>query len=171
MLRSRRHLRLVTLALAGCCLFAGHASADGDILSADQIAFRLSQSKGLKVSGDSTSPATSNVDLPGVTFDFNSSTLTASARKQLDELAKALSFNLYADKPFLIAGHTDATGSEYYNKALSEKRALATKTYLATKHGIDQGRIETNGFGEQELLSTVAPDDGRQRRVEIRVIK
>ena len=69
--------------------------------------------------------------------------------------------------PFVIAGHTDASGAAGYNRELSERRAETVKKYLVDR-GIDPQRLETIGSGEDDLLLPDNPNDGRNRRVEIR---
>ena len=138
------------------------AVADDQFMSADQIAFQFSQSKAI---GPAKAPP--KVNLPAVTFEFNSARLTWKAEKQLDELAKALGYRSYAKLPFLIAGHTDGLGSERYNMSLSEQRAHAVRTYLINQHKIAGTRIEATGMGESKLLEGVPPDDAKHRRVEI----
>ena len=48
----------------------------------------------------------------------------------------------------LIIGHTDKTGSEHYNKALSLKRARRVADILV-KHGVEKSRIKLIGAGEK----------------------
>jgi peptidoglycan-associated lipoprotein len=47
-----------------------------------------------------------------------------------------------------IAGHCDERGSDEYNLALGNRRAIAAKQYLVS-HGIDAGRIETVSYGKE----------------------
>ena len=80
-------------------------------------------------------------------FAYDQSDIPASERPKLDTLAGYLTQNpsLYAT----VEGHTDSRGSEKYNRALGERRALAVKNYLATM-GVDAGRIQTISFGEDK---------------------
>lgn len=48
-----------------------------------------------------------------------------------------------------INGHCDERGSEEYNRALSEKRALAVKDALIA-HGAPAERLNTVGYGEEK---------------------
>jgi len=67
-----------------------------------------------------------------------------------------------------VAGHTDNTGEDAYNQALSERRARTVAQYLASKGVMDQ-RIITVGAGESRPVASNATAEGRQanRRVEL----
>jgi outer membrane protein OmpA-like peptidoglycan-associated protein len=130
-----------------------------DVFTADQIAYVFSSKKAL---GE---PAT--VNLPTVTFEFDSDRLRPQAERQLDELAKALNYPSFEGTPFLIAGHTDASGSAAYNQRLSERRAESVRRYLASEHQFSDTRMATTGYGEDRPLPDLAPLADDQRRVEI----
>lgn len=102
-----------------------------------------------------------------VPFEFNSADLTASARAQLDELARAIRMGPET-WAFEVAGHTDAVGEQRYNRRLSILRARAAVEYLRDEHGIDPNRLEPVGYGEERLLDGLDPDSGVNRRVEVR---
>ncbi len=69
-----------------------------------------------------------------------------------------------------IIGHTDATGDEATNLALSIERAQATALAIEN-HGIDPSRLTTQGRGEAEPVASNDTPEGRQanRRVEFLV--
>lgn len=100
-----------------------------------------------------------------VLFGFDSSSLSADARTNLDKLVAVL--NAYPDTNIEIQGHTDNSGSEAYNKTLSEKRAGAASGYLSAK-GIAYSRLGIKGFGEAMPKYDNNTDQGRtqNRRVE-----
>jgi peptidoglycan-associated lipoprotein len=50
-----------------------------------------------------------------------------------------------------IEGNTDPRGSNEYNMALGERRALSAKKYM-TNLGIDEARLDTISYGEERLL-------------------
>jgi OOP family OmpA-OmpF porin len=106
------------------------------------------------------------VDLPIVTFEFNSYELTPTARQTLDNLAGALKSGL-ASYEFVIEGHTDAVGADAYNQSLSERRAAAVRSYLVGQHQVDPSKLKAVGKGKRELLSDYAPNADIQRRVRI----
>lgn len=101
----------------------------------------------------------------GVLFGFDQSAVTADARPTLDKLVEVL--NKYPDTDIELQGHTDDTGAENYNQALSERRARAVDNYLEQK-GIPARRIKIKGFGETIPKYDNTTDAGRaqNRRVE-----
>ncbi len=103
-------------------------------------------------------------------FDTDMAVLKPAATEKLDVYSGYMTRN--PDKNIKVTGHTDATGSEAYNQALSERRAAAVKTYLENK-GIDGKRIATQGMGESQPVATNKTKEGRaeNRRVEIEVVK
>ena len=104
----------------------------------------------------------------GILFQTNSSNLSATAQTNIAELAKTL--RKYDDTNVLIQGHTDATGSEAYNQALSVRRANAV-SYFTTGQGVSANRITTQGFGETMPVADNSTVAGKQanRRVEIAI--
>jgi len=101
-----------------------------------------------------------------VTFKFDSSELTPTARAFLDTIAAALNTEELEDYRFLIEGHTDAKGTTEYNQGLSERRAAAAFNYLVSR-GVEIARLNAIGFGERHILPDTDPLDGLNRRVEI----
>jgi OOP family OmpA-OmpF porin len=68
-----------------------------------------------------------------------------------------------------IEGHTDADGEEAYIQDLSERRAAAVKRFMLERYGVDEGRLESAGFGESQPVADNGTPEGRQqnRRVEL----
>ncbi len=110
------------------------------------------------------------LDLPSeVTFDVNSANIGPEFRATLDRVASTLG---EFDKTYIdILGHTDSTGSDSYNQALSERRANSVSGYLNTR-GVNSARIATRGFGESQPKASNITEEGRasNRRVEIRLV-
>lgn len=100
-----------------------------------------------------------------VLFGFDSSTLSADAKTNLDKLVKVL--DVYPDTNIEVQGHTDSKGSEAYNRNLSEERAGKVSAYL-TSEGIAYDRLSIKGLGETAPKYDNNTDDGRSqnRRVE-----
>jgi len=71
-----------------------------------------------------------------------------------------------------VFAHTDTTGTEPVNQALSDKRAAAVAGYLAA-HGVGKARIASKGLGETAPLYNQETDETEKaanRRVEIRLL-
>ncbi len=105
----------------------------------------------------------------GILFDIDKSILRPVSQTNLTELAKIL--NKYPDTNILIEGHTDNTGSDEHNMALSKDRAQAVAFYLATLD-VKSARFSTTGYGETQPIVMNDTPEGRQknRRVDIAVI-
>lgn len=103
-----------------------------------------------------------------VNFDFNSATLTSTAKANLDKLITVLKNN--PDTNINIYGYTDSVGSDSYNLTLSAKRADAVKAYLTSK-GVSSSRLFTQGMGEANPVASNDTDAGRakNRRVEFAI--
>ena len=104
-----------------------------------------------------------------VNFDLNKSSLTSTAKANLDKLVPV--FNDYKDTDIQIFGYTDSSGSDDYNLKLSEQRAASVKTYLVSK-GINASRINTVGRGEADPIASNDTKEGmsQNRRVEFAII-
>jgi outer membrane protein OmpA-like peptidoglycan-associated protein len=102
-----------------------------------------------------------------IRFAHDSDRLSDAAHAQLTELGAALNSSELAQRRFLIAGHTSASGAPQYNQRLSEARARAVRNYLMQRFSIAPQRLETAGFGSSQPLPGVPPSAEQQRRVEI----
>ncbi|WP_275672643.1 OmpA family protein [Thermomonas flagellata] len=101
-----------------------------------------------------------------INFDYNSARISESSAKTMATLAKALSSPQLEGRRFTVVGHTDASGSAAYNKALSERRANAVRQYLI-ENGVEASRLRAVGKGKSELLNPDDPLGAENRRVEI----
>ncbi|PHP67277.1 cell envelope biogenesis protein OmpA [Zhengella mangrovi] len=70
-----------------------------------------------------------------------------------------------------VYGHTDSTGDDQYNLALSQRRASSVADYLSGR-GVDDRRFYIAGLGESQPVASNATPDGRalNRRVEIKLV-
>lgn len=97
-----------------------------------------------------------------VTFDFNSAQLDGNARAILRQQAGWI--KQFPEVRFKVYGHTDAVGSNRYNKTLGKQRANAVVHYLATQ-GISRSRLEAVvSFGETQPLVVTSGRERRNRR-------
>ena len=133
------------------------------IVNADEIAYQLAPKRGLAI----TAAQPTSVNLPTVTFEFNSFRLTPFAEKQLDQVGMALNMPAFQDSKFVIAGHTDAVGNDGYNQRLSQQRAESVVDYLVARQGLNRSRLSAVGWGESRLLPGASPDSSENRRVEV----
>ena len=102
-----------------------------------------------------------------IQFDYNSADIRASSMAAVQELGKALSDPGLKGSTFVVAGHTDAIGSDAYNQDLSERRADTIKRYLTAKYGINGTDLVTVGYGKSKPKDPNAPMDPINRRVEV----
>ena len=82
-----------------------------------------------------------------VHFKFDSAVVQDKEQANIASVSQALTADVNAK--LLIEGHCDERGTEEYNRALGERRALALREALA-KTGIDPMRIRTLSFGKDK---------------------
>jgi len=107
-------------------------------------------------------------DAGNVLFDFDKSDLTPAARSELDALmAKLQNADVVSIK---VIGHTDSTGSDAYNQALSERRASSVAAYLLSQ-GLAPNKLTSEGKGESQPVADNETEEGRaqNRRVELHI--
>ena len=102
-----------------------------------------------------------------IQFDYNSDKITTTSMPSVQALGKALSDANPKGSTFVVAGHTDAIGSEAYNQDLSERRADTIKRYLTEKYGINGTDLVTVGYGKTKPKDPNAPMDPINRRVQV----
>jgi len=107
----------------------------------------------------------------GVNFATDSASLTAETQRAIDRFLRTVTGT--NDAIFLVAGHTDNTGSENHNYSLGQKRAASVARYLITQKGLDPLRVTVASFGNRMPLKNNTTPQGRlkNRRVEILVYK
>ena len=102
-----------------------------------------------------------------IRFEEGSARIDAASRELVDEVATAL-------RPCLgsiiaITGHTDASGPEPGNLALSRERAEAVRAALVQR-GIPADGLRTSGLGSRSPVEGLEPVDPANRRIEFSVI-
>lgn len=112
--------------------------------------------------------------MPPIYFEFNKWTITKKSKKALNELAKKL--ERYPEINVKISAHTDNRGTKWYNQVLSERRAEATRNYLALEAYINARRFKFEGFGESIPLidckqQCTEEEHQLNRRSEFKIIK
>jgi outer membrane protein OmpA-like peptidoglycan-associated protein len=113
----------------------------------------------------------SKVVLKNIFFDIGKADLKQESVAELKNIHELLQSNPHLKVQ--INGHTDNVGEAAYNKALSQKRALAVVDYLI-RNGIENIRLTAMGYGEERpLVSNDDEADGREinRRTEIEILE
>jgi outer membrane protein OmpA-like peptidoglycan-associated protein len=105
-----------------------------------------------------------DMDIP---FDLNSAEITDRARPNLQALGKALQDNQLKGASFLLAGHTDVSGTLPFNQTLSERRAAAVREVLIKEFHVSNEQLIAVGYGPQHLKNPQQPDAPENRRVRI----
>ncbi|WP_266203093.1 OmpA family protein [Pontibacter kalidii] len=105
----------------------------------------------------------------GILFAVNSAELSASAKQDIQKLAKTL--QEYQGTDVIIEGHTDNTGSYELNQKLSERRAESVAAY-ARSLGVDGARLQAKGYSYDQPIADNSTVEGRKqnRRVEIIIV-
>jgi len=88
----------------------------------------------------------------------------------LDEVGNTLKQN--PNIKVEIGGHTDATGSDKADMAISLKRAESAKKYLMDKFNVSGNRLVVKGYGKTKPIADNSTKEGRakNRRVEFRIL-
>tara|TARA_R110002073_G_scaffold327113_1_gene507530 strand:+ start:2512 stop:3090 length:579 start_codon:yes stop_codon:yes gene_type:complete len=126
----------------------------------------FSSAKVKKVSAAHSAPAKKNSIGFLIEFAHNSADIQPASVPFLEELGKMLTMQGLSDKNIIIEGHADASGSEYYNLNLSERRASSIKSYLERNYGVSTSRLTIIGKGETQPLPGKNPHDRLNRRVQ-----
>ena len=105
-----------------------------------------------------------------VTFAFDKYVLTASDKKQLDDMAASLT----SARGYIleVTGGTDTVGDAAYNYQLSQRRADAVVNYLSSKYNIPPHKFYLIGIGKDQQVASDSTAAGRakNRRVDIKLM-
>jgi outer membrane protein OmpA-like peptidoglycan-associated protein len=155
-------------ALVGAGLGALAGASVGSYM--DRQEARLRQE--LERTGVSVTRSGDNITLnmPGnITFATDSADLNAAFFDVLNSVGVVV--NEFEQTVVEVAGHTDSTGSDAYNQALSQRRASSVARYVTTRN-VRADRIIEVGMGESRPIATNDTETGRQanRRVELTLV-
>jgi peptidoglycan-associated lipoprotein len=149
-----------SLSFTSCALFkkktADEGGLDGDYVTGTPLPDRVD---GANFFGGTVNRG----QFQPVLFAYDSFTVSDGEIVKLDSVAEAMKG---MKNDIIIAGFTDAAGTEEYNRGLGERRAQAVREALIGM-GVSGGRIQTVSFGEE----MPAADDTQSRRAEFGVIK
>ena len=104
-------------------------------------------------------------DFAPVYFKFDTFAMPADEGGKVDAIAKFLSSN--PGTGVVIEGNCDERGTQEYNRALGERRAISVKTALLDR-GIAENRIATQSYGEDKPAVTGSNETAwsRNRRAD-----
>ncbi len=139
---------------AGACKKAKKCSKDDECADDEDCVQGYCQKANKNTGADAT------CQLQTVYFAFDQAAIEASERDRLDSNAQCIGKN--KGKNVFLVGHTDTSGTEEYNIALSERRAQTVADYLA-RLGTDPARMQVVPKGETEPTGL---GDDKDRRVE-----
>lgn len=108
--------------------------------------------------------APDEIELPNVYFNFDKHNVTSEFFQRLDEAAELLTSR--RDLRIMVAGHTDAYGTNPYNVALGQRRYTEVYNYLLNK-GVNADQLEVKTFSEDTPVQSNRTIRGRafNRRV------
>lgn len=106
------------------------------------------------------------IELPNVFFDFDKQNIKPEFIDRLNEAAELLKRR--TDLRIMVAGHTDAYGTNEYNIALGKRRYSEVFNYLKNR-GVDAGQMDVQTFSEDLPIASNRTRKGRafNRRVEL----
>ena len=109
-------------------------------------------------------------NLSNIYFEFDSAFLQVQAKEELQKIGTWLSQN--PDKTIRIEGNCDERGTDEYNLALGERRAVAAKNYLVSL-GVSPKNIVTISFGEEKPADSGHNEEAwaKNRRDEFNIVE
>ncbi|MEM7148132.1 MAG: OmpA family protein [Verrucomicrobiota bacterium] len=115
-------------------------------------------------------PGSSNVQrnlFAPVYFGFDRSDISGTELAKVSAVAQFLKSE-GKNNTVIVAGFTDSTGTQEYNRQLGERRALAVRAALVAQ-GINPSRVHTVSFGEDMPASP--GNAAANRRAEFGIIR
>jgi len=99
-------------------------------------------------------------------FEFDKSNVRPGDVSKLENIARRMKSE-YAGKYLSVEGYCDDRGTEEYNRALGDRRALSAREYLA-KLGISPDNIQTISYGEAKPVDPASNEAAwaKNRRCE-----
>jgi outer membrane protein OmpA-like peptidoglycan-associated protein len=100
-------------------------------------------------------------------FDSSSATLQPQSQEQLNNIVAIL--KAYPNAQVKIGGYTDNTGDPAANQTLSQNRAKNVMDAIVAG-GIDQSRLQSNGYGDQYPVADNSTTEGRAQNRRIALL-
>ena len=96
------------------------------------------------------------VEFDPLYFPYDQNTISSTEEAKVAAVAQYLLG--HAEAAVVIEGYCDERGTDEYNRALGERRALAASEMLIDVYGIEQNRIKTVSYGEERPAVTGTGD-------------
>lgn len=106
--------------------------------------------------------------LKPIYFEYNKSSIRPEYQPVLENISKWLGKR--NETQLLVEGHCDERGTDEYNLALGERRALAVRRYLVAL-GVSADRVHTISYGEEKPAVPGSDESAwsKNRRSEFKV--
>ena len=103
-----------------------------------------------------TTEIKSELNEENIYFAFDSDQIKKTEKEKLRDVARMIN-SAPSNARIIVAGYTDAVGSETYNKDLAMRRAKSAKATLV-EFGVSPSRLELVSFGESKANTNVDND-------------
>jgi len=104
-----------------------------------------------------------------ILFDVNSDKIRQESFAIINQFGDALQKN--PSLKMKIIGHTDNDGNDASNLALSQKRAIAVKSYITENYAVAGSRIQADGKGESQPVASNASAEGKAKNRRVEFVK
>lgn len=106
------------------------------------------------------------VEFQPLYFPYDQNTISSSEESKVAVVAQYLLG--HSEAGVVVEGYCDERGTEEYNRALGERRAIAAGDMLVEIYGIESSRIKTVSYGEERPAVTGTGDSvwSKNRRDE-----
>ena len=108
------------------------------------------------------------IRLKGIQFPVGQAVIVPSNYDLLTKVQKAIV--TFGQPDVVIEGHTDSTGSQEKNQALSEQRAQSVRQYLIANGTLPSKKIAAAGYGFSKPIAPNETAEGRAQNRRIDVI-
>ena len=110
------------------------------------------------------------IRLIGLQFDTGQAVIQSNYFTLLRKIAEAA--DIFPGASMIVEGHTDSTGSETANLALSERRANSVRDYLLANTVLGASQVKAVGYGETRPIANNETTAGRasNRRIDVVIV-
>jgi peptidoglycan-associated lipoprotein len=134
------------MTLSGC---GSKTKTDDAMMAADNGEAMAAKEESLDSKPRGTSEGRTSEGMLPVYFNYDSSDIISDQVPRIEVNAEFSKSN--PALPIRIEGNCDPRGTNEYNMALGERRALSAKKYLVNL-GVDESKLTTVSYGEERML-------------------